>query len=263
MPTNPSPTANLPCEQCGYLNEPERVYCHNCGAKLDRSLLPKVEEKKLEKPEQARKRIEKMTNPQSGWIMREIFMIFKTAFWGAVVAILILLFRAPDDVPETKKGGSDRLISSDMMEALESPAPRPLSFSEDDVNQYLKQMLKPKPGSYGVEFSRAFVRLRPGEMRITSENSVWGFPMYAAADFNLEVKDGKFQATIVGGHFGRLSIDPQLMRYSDAIFGDLWGSLKRERGQMDKMASVKIEDKRIDLVTKGAAAMAAPAPAPR
>ena len=43
------------------------------------------------------------------------------------------------------------------------------------------------------------------------------------------------------------------MRYADFAFESLWTSLKRERTQMDKMLSVKVEDKRIDLVTKGAA----------
>ena len=33
-----SSTPKLTCGQCGYENEPERVYCHNCGTKLDRSV---------------------------------------------------------------------------------------------------------------------------------------------------------------------------------------------------------------------------------
>ncbi len=257
MPTNPSPTANLPCEQCGYLNEPERVYCHNCGAKLDRSLLPKVEEKKQEGPEKARKRIEKMTNPQSGVVKREIFMIFKTAFWGAVVAVLILIFRPPDDVPDPKKPGTGRLVSSDMMEALESPAPRQLSFTEDEVNEYLKRAFKAKDSAIpGVEFSRAFVNLSPGVMKFSVENSVWGYPVYSNVQYTLEVKDGKFTATVAGGGLGRLQIDPQIMKYGDFLFQSVWTALDREHKQMEKMASVKIEDKHIDLVTKGGGAAA-------
>lgn len=255
MPTNPSPTANLPCEQCGYLNEPERVYCHNCGSKLDRSLLPKTEEKKQEAPEQARKRIEKMTNPRSGWFWREVMMLFKVLFWAVVVAVLFLIARAPDGVPEAKKMGSGRLVSSDMMEALESPAPRSISFTEDEVNEFLKRALKAKENAVpGVEFTRAFVTLRPGVMKITSENSVWGYPVFAGVDYTMEVKDGKFVTTVVGGNFGRLAIDPQLMRYADFVFQSIWMSLDRERKQMDKLSSVKIEDQHIDLVTKGATA---------
>ena len=39
-------TRRLTCAECKYENEVERVYCHNCGEKLDRSLLPKVDEVK-------------------------------------------------------------------------------------------------------------------------------------------------------------------------------------------------------------------------
>jgi hypothetical protein len=254
MPTNPSSTANLPCEQCGYLNEPERVYCHNCGAKLDRSLLPKAEEKHQESPEKARKRISKMTNPQASWFWREVKMLFKVAIYAAMAAVVILIAQAPDGVPDGKKEPTMRLVSSDMMEALESPTPRALSFSEDEVNQYLKQMLKAKDGAIpGVEFTRAYVNLRAGAIRLNSENSVWGYPVFSGVDYQLEVKEGKFTATVIGGSFGRLSVDPQLMRYAEMGFESLQTSLQRERKQMEKMQSVKVEDKRIDLVTKGTA----------
>src|ERR1700752_377758 len=100
MPTNPSPTANLPCEQCGYLNEPERVYCHNCGAKLDRSLLPKAEaEKKEEHPAAARKPIQKMTNPKSGSILREIKTLFTVVFFSALLAAVWDFLQKPEEVP--------------------------------------------------------------------------------------------------------------------------------------------------------------------
>ncbi len=256
MPTIPSSGATLPCEQCNYENEPERVYCHNCGAKLDRSLLPKGEESKQEAPEKARKRIAKMTNPQSGWFWREVKMLFKVAIYAALAAAIILLVQKPEGVPDPKGESTMRLVSSDMMEALESPAPRPISFTEAEVNQYLKQMLKAKEGAIpGVQFMRAFVNLRPGVIRISSENSAWGYLVYSGVEYRLEVKDGKFISTVVGGNFGRLRVDPQLMQYADYAFQSLWGALQRERKQMDKMMSIKVEEKRIDLVTKGAAAV--------
>ncbi len=59
----------LKCPQCEYANEPERVYCHNCGAKLDRSLLPQVKEaKEKQDQERARRRVKKLTNPELGFI---------------------------------------------------------------------------------------------------------------------------------------------------------------------------------------------------
>ena len=254
MPPNPSPTANLPCEQCGYLNEPERVYCHNCGAKLDRSLLPKTEEKKQEQPDKARKRIAKMTNPQSGWFGREVKTLFKVAFWSAAIAAVFQICREPEGVPPEKKESTLRLVSGDMMDAVQSPTPRPISFTEDEINEHLKRKLKATDLAVpGVQFTRAYVNLRPGGLRLCSRYSVWGFPVYVGVEYFVEVKDGKFAATIIGGNFGRLQVDPQLMKYVESSIGGPGPALGPERKQMDQMLSVKVEDKRIDLVTKGTA----------
>lgn len=257
MPPNPAPTPSLPCEQCNYINEPERVYCHNCGAKLDRSLLPKATEKqKTDDPDKARKRIAKITNPKSGGVWREIKTLFKVAFFSALVAAIYLIVMKPDGVPEPKRDPTMRLVSSDMMEALGSPTPRPVSFSDDDINQYLKQTIKVQDTVVpGIQLVHAYVQCTPGVLHITSEQSAFGYPIFFRIDYHLEVdKTGKFVATIVGGAFGRLSIDPQVMIYAGDAFGTLWTSLGRERKQMDKMLSVTVRDGRIDLVTKGMSA---------
>jgi hypothetical protein len=253
MPSNPQPTPTLPCEQCGYNNEPERVYCHNCGSKLDRSLLPKAAEKPQEDAQKAKKRIERMTNPRSNVVAREFKALIKVAFFSALIAALFLVFQKPEDMPELKKGEMLRLVSSDMMEALGSPTPARVSFTDNDINGYLKQPLnKPKDTMVpGVQVVHAYVKCLPGVLRIYSEQSAFGFPIYSRIDFKLEVKDGKFMANVVGGAFGKLSIDPQLMQYADYAFGTLWDSLQRERKQMDKMLSITVYEGRIDLVTKG------------
>ncbi len=247
---NPSPSATLPCEQCGFMNEAERVYCHSCGAKLDRSLLPKADEKKQEDPQETRKRIAKMTNPTSNWVGRELKALCSVVIYSALLAAVILVVRAPDDVPDKKAPQTMRLVSSDLMEAMESPTPRAISFNEGEINQYFKQM-KSKEGSIpGVEFVRAFVRLRPGVLRLSSEQSVAGYPIYSGVDYKLEYKEGKLKATIVGGNFGRLAVDPQLMNYAEVAFAKLFTALQRERKQMDRFSSVVVQEGRIDLVTK-------------
>lgn len=140
------PAVNLRCGQCGYENEPERVYCHNCGGKLDRALLPKPEDdKRHEPPEKTRKRIKKMTNPGSNPVLREFKALLQALFWGAIVAAIYLMAKPPNDVPDAKAQGG-RLIQSELTEALDSPVPRSLEFSEGDINQALKQSLRGKEG---------------------------------------------------------------------------------------------------------------------
>ena len=106
----------------------------------------------------------------------------------------------------------------------------------------------------GVQLTRAFVNLRPGGLRMSCEQSVWGFLMYLGVEYSVEVKDGKFAATVIGGNIGRLRIDPQIMKYLEGMLGGITTVLATDRKHMDQMSSVKVEDKRIDLVTKGTAA---------
>jgi hypothetical protein len=145
-----------------------------------------------------------------------------------------------------------------MMAALGSPTPARVSFSDSDINHYLKQSIKTQDTVVpGVQMVHAYVACKPGVLHIFEEFSAFGLPTYSRVDFKLGVKDGKFNATIVGVAFGKLSIDPQLLQFASAQqavdypFGTLWTSLQRERKQMDKMQSVTVGDGRIDLVTKG------------
>lgn len=255
MSNSPSaPTPSLPCEQCGYNNEPERVYCHNCGSKLDRSLLPKAAEKTQENPDKVKKRIEKMTNPKSGTFGREVKTLFKVAFFAALVACIFLAAQKPEDLPELKKSDEIRMVSSDMMEAINSPTPVRLSLTDDDINHYMKQRVfrDRKPTMIpGVDVVGAFVACVPGVIRIYSQQNAFGLDTYSRIDYKLEIKDGKLVPTIVGGGFGKLNLDPILMQYADYAFGTLWDSLSREHKQMDKMLSITVQQGRIDLVTKG------------
>lgn len=247
---------NLPCGQCNYENEAERVYCHNCGAKLDRSLLPKEAEKaaKTETPEQARSRIKKMTNPQTGGALREVKTAVNVLLYSALLAALFLVTQKPDDVPQVNKELTQRFISSEMMDLMDSPQPRRVDFSESEVNAHLKQSLKSKDGAIpGMEFTRAYVNLLPGALRIGSEQSLFGLPLYSGVLYRLEVKDAKFTPTILGGNFGRLAVHPAIMQHLDFFFQKLWAAFKKEREQMDKLQMVILQKGTITLVSKGSA----------
>jgi hypothetical protein len=246
----------LTCGACGFSNEPERVYCHNCGAKLDRSLLPIVEQdKKQESTESARRRIKKMTNPGGYTVGKFLKSLFSTLFWAAFVASIFLISQKPDGVPDDKNELPTRLIQSELMEAIQSPTPRMISFSEADVNGTLKQSLKRAGTSStipGIEFQRAYARLTPNIIHLGAQQSLWGYPVYSGVDYRLTVADGKFTPIMVGGNFGRLPVPLPAMQYLDFVFQKLWTALKREHEQVQKMQSVSIGQGRIDFVTKGA-----------
>jgi hypothetical protein len=165
---------------------------------------------------------------------------------------VLLIIQKPDGVPEPSKELSQRFISSEMMDLKNSATPARVDFNEAEINAYLRQTLKNKDGGLpGTEFKGAYVNLLPGAIRIGSQQTLFGLPVYASAMFRLEVKDGKFTPTVIGGSLGRLAIHPLAMQYSNFLFEKLWGSLSRERKDMDHLQMVEVTKSSITLVSKG------------
>jgi hypothetical protein len=245
--------AGIKCKQCDYVNEGERVYCHNCGTKLDRHLLPQ-EDKKKESPEQTMRRVKRMTNPRTGFFAGGLRSLINTLIYSVVVAALILALRSPDRVPPQPKKGEipdAPPIAMALEEALSSPAPRQLRMSEEAINSYLQASVRSKPDQDGgfIAFERAFVNLDEGVCRIFMQQSILGYRLYACSAYQLETQGGKLLAKTAGGQIGRLPVHPLIMSYADIAFQRLWDALKRERKLLDSMQSIQVQKGNIVVTT--------------
>jgi hypothetical protein len=160
----------LTCAQCGYENEPERVYCHNCGNKLDRSLLPVETETAQESADIARKRILKMTRP-GGSPFRHVGTFFKTVAWGAVVAALALAALPPAGVTKKSDESSANIISGTVEDAILSPRPSTVQFSTVDLSSHARTRIKGASSVPGLTFKRSFVMLGEGTITLGFEDS--------------------------------------------------------------------------------------------
>ena len=247
----PAPT--LPCKECGFVNEPERVYCHQCGAKLDRSILPKEDQLRREPPERARKRIMRMTNPAENVIKTIVVTLIKTLVLAALAAMLIVAAMPPDDAPKGKPELSSRLVSSEISQLVGSPQPRQLLFTQGELNSFLGSGKVKKESSLpGVTYVRTYVNLEPGIGRVSIERAVCGWPIHIGAIYRTEANQGVFFAENVGGNFGKLPIHPLLMKYaSPVLFGDLAASLKPELDSLRKAPYLRIDKQQVILATSG------------
>jgi hypothetical protein len=253
----------LTCKNCSYVNEPERVYCHNCGQKLDRSVLPKESEVRRESPEKAQRRIRKMTNPGANAFTREAATLVKTLAWAVVAAAIVQIARPPDGVPPGRGEIPQRLVSSEVAQLIETPQPRSLTLDETELNYLLKTQVKAKEsGVPGVKFERAYVKLLPGEVRTNVEQSLWGYPLHAGIGYKPEFKDGVFKPKMVSGNVGRLPVHPAAMEYVSYAFPfrNLWKAMKRERDQVQKLQDIRAAKGTVTLISRGAQP-GAPAPA--
>src|SRR6266576_3685908 len=93
-------TTKLICPECRHENETERIYCHSCGARLDRSAVAMRNSK--EAVAETRQRVRKLFDPTRARIRAKFFKISKLILGAAAVALIIQLVSAPD-VPAPAK----------------------------------------------------------------------------------------------------------------------------------------------------------------
>src|SRR5882724_6469214 len=93
-------TTKLICPECRHENESERIYCHSCGARLDRSAVAVRNSK--EEVQATRHRVRKLFDPR-GVKLRAVFFKTIKLTLGAVAAATIVQMILPPDVPAPAK----------------------------------------------------------------------------------------------------------------------------------------------------------------
>jgi len=238
--TTAAPAKKVTCTECRHENEAERIYCHNCGERLDRSGI--ASQKKSSSSEEARRRLEKMMGPPNQ-LRRNFFATSKLVLAAAGVAALVQIM-LPPDVPAPTKTGPQQ-IDLELESLASSQKPGPLTYSQDQVNAYLTYRLAGKKKTLNkplLTFERAVASFREGEGTIALERSFFGYSFFSRTSYRVETKDGKVFATNTGGWIGRLPVHPALMKFGNVIFADLWSALDRERKLLAKMSAVTFQD---------------------
>ena len=231
----------LVCAECRHENEAERIYCHNCGERLDRSAVAK--QKKAEDPqEEARRRLQKMLGPPNQ-VRRNFFAMSKLALAAAAAAALVEIAQPPDLPAPTKTAPTQ--VDLDLESAASYQKAGPLEYSQDQINAYLAYRLTSKKKALNkplLDFVRATASFREGACTIAMERSLFGYSVFSQTSYRIDTGAGKISATNVGGWIGRLPVHPVIMRFGDIIFADLWSALDRERKLIGKMAAVNFHD---------------------
>jgi hypothetical protein len=229
----------LICAECRHENEAERIYCHNCGERLDRSAV--VAQKVVEDPSEAHRRLQKMMQGPSR-TRQNFFIASKLALAAAATAALVQIALPPDFPPAVKV-----TVPVQLDIQLENATQRPLvmNLSQQDVNGYLSYRLTSKKKALNkplLDFSRAAVSFKQDACIIGWERTFFGYPIYSQSAFKMSGTPGKLSVVNVGGWIGRLPIHPEITRYANVLFADLWSALDRERKMLSKMNSVTFRD---------------------
>ena len=243
-------TTRLICPECQRENESERIYCHNCGARLDRAALTQ-RGAPVEDPKKAHRRVQKMFDPHRGNVRRNFFFVSKLVLGALAVAAVVEMVSAPEVPPARKGVGIPVEINFDLEKATSSRAPMQLQYTQDQVNAYLEYTLKNKRSldKPYLKFNRAIVGFAEGLCTVTVERSFFGYSLYTRTSCQVALANGKIGASSKAGAIGRLPIHPRLMQYIDVIFADVWAALDRERKLMAKMGSIEFHDANVTLTS--------------
>jgi hypothetical protein len=252
----------LVCPECQRQNEPERIYCHDCGARLDRSALAKVAPKG-EDAQQTQRRLRQMLDPGRIKMRLAFFKVSKIVLGACALAVLIQMLRPPKDVPERVKSIELQQINLDLENATMNRSTTPLRYTEGEVNGFLVNVLKSKQAALSklLNFERALVKFDESVCRITAQRSLFGFSVFTAISYNVALKNETLAAANNGGSIGRMPIHPMIMKYGNILFTDLWTALDREKKLVAKMGAIEFHPQNVVLTPKSAAT-APPAAAP-
>lgn len=241
----------LVCPECRRENESERIYCHDCGARLDRAALAKIAPKG-EDAKETQKRLRTILNPQGAKIRHLFFKTSKMILGALATAAVIQMLLPPDLPPRPKMGDFPPQISLDLENAVFNHSTAPLQYTEAQVNAYLGSALKSKQAALSklLQFERAMVKFDENVCAITAERSLFGFSVFTTTSSRVSLQNGTLSAENNGGSIGRLPVHPLLMKYADVLFTDLWSALDRERKSVAKMGGIEFRPQAVVLTPK-------------
>src|ERR1700736_6139931 len=140
MTTTTATATKLICPECRHENESERIYCHDCGTRLDRSAVRVKKEPIVD----TQRRVKKMFDPHRARLRALFFTISKLILGASAVATLVQMV-LPPDLPAPVK---TEVLASQMRFDLEAMSmkrqPPQLQYTEEQANAYLTYTLRTK-----------------------------------------------------------------------------------------------------------------------
>ncbi|MGB8341652.1 MAG: zinc ribbon domain-containing protein [Chthoniobacterales bacterium] len=241
----------LVCTDCQHENEVERIYCHNCGARLDRTKVIKEKIEQGRSDAKAQEHLKKLFDPRRGRAKRLAAKLTKTIVGALVCAGLILMLLPPDLPPESKTYTFAPMINMDLVSAVSSHRTTPLVYDEAQVNSYLAVNVRRKdsPASKGLfPLRRIQVQFDEGRCSVSTERQLYGLPIYSGGSYRVSIEQGKIIAAATGGYIGRLAIPSSLMKIAGPLMQKAWETMAREKGSVAKLSGIEFHPQSVTLI---------------
>jgi hypothetical protein len=160
----------------------------------------------------------------------------------------------PELPPEAKNNPlvQTPTIGFDLERVLARHEPTQVKYTDEQANLFLTYNLKSKKKTLDkpfLEFKRAVTAFREGTASVTMERAIFGYSIFTTIDFAPQSTGGKADVKATGGHIGRMPVHPEIAKYMNYFFLDLWGALERERKLASRLTSAEFHDKSVLLIS--------------
>ena len=245
--TTTTTATKLLCPECRRENEPERVYCHDCGTRLDRSAV----RYKKEPIQDTHKRVKRMFDPTRAKIRAWFFTICRLLLGAGVLAAFVDLFLPPDVPPPDKKPVLVSSVRFDLESMATKHQPSKIQVNEETANGLIASVVKSKHARLDkplLQFSRGLVTFQEGRCSVTAERLLFGYwSVYTTCGLVPELKNGRLTAKIESGRVGRLPIHPKLAKFMGVTLSDLAFALDSDLRLVAKVGAIDLHDKNLTL----------------
>jgi hypothetical protein len=231
----------LQCPKCGYDNELGRIFCHQCGNKLELD--------QIKPPSEGAK----MRRKVAGGVRKIVRTIIEVAIAVGLVAIVVLLCLVPEVNPVKPTGGElaaadvkrralDRLVAGRRAGNV--------VINEVELDAYLNTLGLEKPKDTGIEVAPVTVRTDFDEGTVTIHylgeirlGSAVRKQVYFGLKVSPQASGGSFTLKPTGGWIGKLPIQPKLIELTGlfpGVYRKLFVKLEDEQKSLDKLSSVTV-----------------------
>ena len=246
----------LKCSQCSHENDVTRVFCQNCGMRLER---PEGTEPFIagNTPVAGRPTGKKKGfsfpggEALRGGLWKFLRGIVFTAMIAALLAAFVQMARKPDGIPDAKPANEAQ--ASNLFQGIKAFSqtiyPRALDLTQDQANNYLATRVVPEVSAQSGsilrgQFERAFVVMGNGDAQFFVEQRFRDWPVFlsltCAPEAGTDEVSGAKIVTmrVTGGGIGRLRLNTRLLPYLQKNLESVIASLPDATDVLRKASNV-------------------------
>jgi hypothetical protein len=247
MTTTTTTATKLLCPECRRENEPERVYCHDCGTRLDRSAVLV----KKEPIQDTHKRVKQMFDPTRARLRAWSVAVTKLIVAAGVVALLVDMCLPPDVPPPAKNAILVSSLRFDLESMVTKHQPPQRQIDENTANAFIASVVRSRRAALDhplLRFKRAVVAFHEDRCSVTAERSWMDYwSIYTTCGLATELKEGRLTAKIESARIGRLPIHPKIAQFMGILFNDLRSAFEQDLKFVSKMRGFEFHDKNLTL----------------